>query len=88
MKYNVEKLTSARRELESATNNLSSSMSSEWDDEVSASYESYISQCKGALSSIRSVEEKVVNYCKAMSAIDVNSLISKARETAEQLKKA
>ena len=83
MQCNVDPITKARAELESVTNNLSSAIAGDWDDEVKDSYKNYISQCKSILQNVRSAEDRMKRECNTISSINVDAIISKAEATCQ-----
>ena len=85
MQCNVDPITKARAELESATNNLNSAIAGDWDDEVKDSYKNYISQCKSILQNVRSAEDRMKRECNTINSINVDAIISKAEATCQKI---
>lgn len=81
MKCNIEPIASAVKKLYLSTNQLSSSIVGDWNDEVKDSYRKYISQCNENINKIRDIELKMKLECENLSNIDVKSLVDSAEST-------
>lgn len=78
MKCSVDSLSKAQKKLVDAINVMAQSYKCDWNDDVHASYQAYVSTCKESVNTVANEIAKCKNICETVNSLTIDADIALA----------